>query len=80
MPGSTIENDWVETSKQAVSTFGVDVDTGSYTLMRRDLTAGILPSPDVVRPEEYINYFHYDYAAPTDGKPFSTRRGGAGRN
>ena len=76
-PGATVENDWVETSKQAVSTFGVDVDTGSYTLMRRDLTAGILPSPDVVRPEEYINYFHYDYAAPTDGKPFSVLIDGA---
>ena len=75
--GTTAENDWVETAKQATSTFGADVDTGSYTLMRRDLSAGILPSSASVRPEEYINYFGYDYAAPTDGKPFSVLVDGA---
>lgn len=65
------ENDFVETAKQPTSTFAIDVDTGSYSLMRRDVTAQRLPVAEGVRPEEYLNYFKYDYPAPTDGKPFS---------
>ena len=75
--GSLVENDWVETAKEPVSTFGADVDTGSYSLMRRDVRAGRLPHPDSVRVEEYINYFHYDYAGPQDEKPFSVHLEGA---
>lgn len=75
--GSVVENDWVDTAKQPTSTFGVDVDTGSYSLMRRDLRANRLPNQDGVRPEEYINYFDYGYAPPTDGKPFSVHLDGA---
>lgn len=75
--GKLVENDWVETAKEPTSTFGIDVDTGSYSLMRRDVRAGRLPNPDGVRPEEYINYFDYGYAPPTDGKPFSVLLDGA---
>ncbi len=71
------ENDFVETAKQPMSTFGVDVDTGSYSLMRRDVTQGRLPNTDGVRPEEYLNYFHYGYPQPTDEHPFSVTIDGA---
>lgn len=53
-----------------ISTFGVDVDTGSYANVRRLLTDGRLPQAGAVRTEEFINYFSYDYPKPKDGKPF----------
>lgn len=59
-------------SEQPVSTFGLDVDTGSYTNVRRMLDAGQLPPADAVRAEEFINYFDYGYAPPSDrSQPFS---------
>lgn len=71
------ENDFVETSAQTTSTFAVDVDTGSYSLMRRDVTAGHLPTSEGVRSEEYVNYFEYAYPQPQDGRPFSVTLDGA---
>jgi Ca-activated chloride channel homolog len=57
---------------EPVSTFSVDVDTGSYANVRRFLTQGQLPPADAVRTEELINYFRYDYPLPEDrSKPFS---------
>jgi Ca-activated chloride channel family protein len=54
-----------ETSVEKESTFAVDVDTASYTLMRNSInTANSLPSQDSVRIEEYINYFDYNYPKP----------------
>ncbi|MCW8869676.1 MAG: VWA domain-containing protein, partial [Proteobacteria bacterium] len=50
--------------KQPISTFSIDVDTGSYANMRRFLNSGQLPRKDAVRTEELINYFSYDYDAP----------------
>jgi len=47
-----------------VSTFSIDVDTGSYTNTRRWLNQGRLPPEDAVRVEEFINYFDYAYPAP----------------
>ena len=59
-------------SEQPVSTFGIDVDTGAYTNVRRMLNAGRLPPADAVRAEEFINYFDYGYAPPADREqPFS---------
>jgi Ca-activated chloride channel homolog len=58
-----------------VSTFSIDVDTGSYANVRRFLKAGILPDRDAVRAEEMINYFSYDYPLPQDSRtPFSLIR------
>jgi len=55
-----------------VSTFSVDVDTGSYANVRRMLMAGEMPPPDAVRTEELLNYFRYDYPLPPDRtRPFS---------
>jgi Ca-activated chloride channel family protein len=51
-------------AEQPVSTFSIDVDTGSYANVRRFLNEGRLPPQDAVRIEEMINYFDYDYAGP----------------
>ncbi len=60
------------TANQPVSTFSIDVDTGSYTNVRRMLEQGRLPPADAVRAEEFINYFDYAYTPPEDrGVPFS---------
>jgi len=60
------------TSEERVSTFSIDVDTASYTYVRSLLEDGYLPDPDAVRLEELINYFPYDYPAPTSADtPFS---------
>lgn len=53
-----------------VSTFSVDVDTGSYANVRRFLNQGQLPPEGAVRLEEMVNYFPYDYPLPSDGSPF----------
>lgn len=52
------------TVEAPVSTFSIDVDTASYSVVRSSLNAGQLPPPDAVRVEEMINYFPYDYPAP----------------
>ncbi|QET72524.1 YfbK domain-containing protein [Bordetella bronchiseptica] len=58
--------------EQPVSTFGLDVDTGSYSNVRRLLNDGRLPPADAVRAEAFINYFDYGYPAPaTPAVPFS---------
>jgi Ca-activated chloride channel homolog len=58
-------------SEQPVSTFSVDVDTGSYSNVRRMLRDGVRPPADAVRAEEFINYFSYQHPAPTDrSRPF----------
>jgi Ca-activated chloride channel family protein len=55
-----------------VSTFSIDVDTGSYANVRRMLTQGSMPPQASVRSEEMLNYFRYDYPAPRDRtQPFS---------
>jgi len=54
-----------------VSTFSIDVDTASYSLVRNQLNRGFLPKPSAVRAEEMINYFNYDYPLPNSKKqPF----------
>ena len=59
-------------SEEPVSTFSIDVDTGSYANVRRFLNQGQLPVQDAVRVEEMLNYFSYDYPFPKDKtRPFS---------
>lgn len=59
------------TSEEPVSTFSIDVDTASYSVVRSSLTNGYLPSRDSVRIEELVNYFPYAYPAPGErGAPF----------
>jgi len=59
-------NPFLDPARDDLSTFAVDVDTGAYTLMRAWINDGILPDPDSVRVEEYVNYFDAGYEAPTD--------------
>ncbi len=67
------ENAVVAASENPVSTFSIDVDTASYSFVRRMLNNGQLPEKDAVRSEELINYFDYAYPAPRDRTtPFAT--------
>ena len=61
---STDENPVKLTQDSPVSTFSIDVDTASYSFVRRQLNAGKLPATNAVRTEEMINYFDYDYPTP----------------
>jgi Ca-activated chloride channel homolog len=57
--------------EEPVSTFSADVDTASYSFVRRQLNSGRLPQKDSVRVEEMINYFDYAWPAATSAKaPF----------
>ena len=53
-----------QVASEPVSTFSIDVDTASYSFVRRALNAGHLPPKEAVRVEEMINYFPYAYASP----------------
>jgi Ca-activated chloride channel family protein len=65
------ENPFLSARQNALSTFSIDVDTASYSNVRRFLKQGQLPPKDAVRIEELVNYFPYHYPPPSDGKPFS---------
>ncbi len=65
------ENPFLETRRAPLSTFSIDVDTASYTNVRRYLNDGQLPPKDAVRIEEFINYFEYEYPQPAGNLPFS---------
>ena len=67
----TVENPFVATTADPLSTFAVDVDTASYTQVRKALRVNMRPDPDAVRVEEMINYFSYKYPQPTGDDPFS---------
>jgi Ca-activated chloride channel family protein len=54
-----------------LSTFSIDVDTASYSNVRRFLNAGNMPPADAVRTEELLNYFTYDYPQPDGDQLFS---------
>ncbi|WP_374406222.1 von Willebrand factor type A domain-containing protein [Hydrogenophaga sp.] len=69
--GQISDNPVHRVAEAPVSTFSVDVDTGSYSNVRRMLNSGALPPADAVRVEELINYFPYDYALPRDDRPFA---------
>ncbi len=58
-------------ANEPVSTFSIDVDTASYSFVRRAITGGRLPQKNAVRVEEMVNYFPYNYPLPKDrSKPF----------
>lgn len=66
-----VENPFLETMKNPLSTFSIDVDTASYSNVRRFLQQGSMPNPDAVRIEEMVNYFDYNYPEPNGVHPFS---------
>ncbi len=61
------DNPFINTTEQDVSTFSVDADGAAFAIMRGYIDNGFRISPSAVRIEEYINYFTFDYPAPTDG-------------
>ncbi len=63
----------METTREAQSTFSIDVDTASYTTVRRFLNQNTLPPSDAVRIEEMLNYFPYHDAPPpaASSEPFA---------
>lgn len=65
------ENIFHKTSQTPVSTFSIDVDTASYSNMRRFILGGDYPKTGSIRTEELINYFDYDYPAAAGNDPVS---------
>lgn len=63
------ENQFIKVKDEALSTFSADVDKASYSNMKSYINGGVMPPQDAIRYEEMINYFKYDYEAPTDGEP-----------
>jgi len=60
-----------QVADEPVSTFSADVDTSSYSFVRKQLDQGVLPQKDAVRAEEMVNYFEYAWpAAESRDKPF----------
>ncbi|MDP1796824.1 MAG: VWA domain-containing protein [Planctomycetaceae bacterium] len=66
-----IEPGFTTTAQQDTSTFSIDVDTASYSNVRRFLQQGQLPPVDAVRIEEMLNYFSYEEMPPATTGPFS---------
>ena len=64
-------NPSIDTEDDPLSTFALDVDTGSYTVARRYVNDGNLPPSDAVRVEEFVNYFAQDYEYPPEGQAFA---------
>jgi Ca-activated chloride channel family protein len=66
------DNRFHRVGAQPVSTFSIDVDTASYSNVRRFLLSeSRLPPADAVRTEELLNYFRFDYSKPNTDVPFS---------
>ncbi len=65
------ESGFVAVADDPRSTFSIDVDTASYTLVRRHLETGRLPPSGAVRIEEMLNYFRYAYPVPESDVPFA---------
>ena len=67
------EKGFAKASVTPLSTFSADVDTASYSNLRRMIDNGYgledIPA-GAVRVEEILNYFDYDYRLPKDGEPF----------
>ena len=65
------DNRFRRVANDPVSTFSIDVDTASYSNVRRFLNEGRLPPADAVRTEELINYFRFAYPTAPSNAPFS---------
>lgn len=76
LPEDTVgNNNFRQVTKNPFSTFSIDVDDGSYSLMRKTVNGGHLPNKDEVRTEEFINYFEYKYPMPqSQDVPFTVYR------
>jgi Ca-activated chloride channel family protein len=70
-------NRFTDTEDDHLSTFALDVDTGSYTIARRYIEDGNLPPAEAIRVEEFVNYFDQGYACPPEGQAFAVHIDGA---
>lgn len=70
-------NPSIDTEDDNLSTFSLDVDTGSYTVMRNYLSDGNLPPAASVRVEEYVNFFAQGYSSPPAHQAFGISVDGA---
>ncbi|CCN83412.1 putative von Willebrand factor, type A [Vibrio nigripulchritudo SFn27] len=67
-------NGVVQVATSPLSTFSIDVDTGSYANVRSYLNMGQKPPSDAIREEAFINYFDYQYNTPDNqSQPFSVQ-------
>jgi Ca-activated chloride channel family protein len=69
--GEIDENPFEPATQKPLSTFSIDVDTASYSNVRRFLSARQMPPRDAVKIEELINYFSYEYPSPAGEHPFA---------
>ncbi|MBK1826628.1 vWA domain-containing protein [Haloferula rosea] len=69
--GQLVDQPWKSALDTPLSTFSIDVDTASFTNLRRAIREGRRVQPDAVRIEECINYFDYRYPAPEGERPFA---------
>ena len=74
-PSGVVENPFIATAENNVSTFSADVDTASYSYFRKLVNQGykldqLLATAKSFRTEEFINYFDYDVRQPGDGELF----------
>lgn len=60
-------NPFMDAREDHLSTFAMDVDTASYTKMRDYINSRQLPPANLVRVEEFVNYFNMEYPDPTSG-------------
>jgi len=65
------ENGHRNVADHPLSTFAADVDTASYSNVRRYLNRGELPPANAVRIEEFINYFPFKVPEGPKDEPFS---------
>ncbi len=66
------DNAFKAVADEPLSTFSIDVDTASYSNVRRHLDSGRLPPAGAVRIEELVNYFDYAYEPPSGRDPFAS--------
>ena len=66
-----VENAFKDTWQNPFSTFSIDVDNASYSNVRRFLNNSMIPPRGAVRIEEFVNYFDYQYPAPTGEHPLA---------
>lgn len=65
------ENRFMSVALSPLSTFGLEVDSASYSNVRRQINQGQIPVPASVRLEELVNYFDYSFPSPTDDHPLA---------
>jgi len=66
-----VENPFIKTTDESISTFSIDADGAAYSNVRRFLTDGQEPPVDAIRTEELVNYFNYNYQEPFGLAPIS---------